>query len=62
MGEVRKTKELDHYLKRIILKVPDKIQQFIDNAEKTIFDFSIKYDKTQCKYQQDCNYPKCQGR
>ena len=33
MGEVRKTKELDHYLKRIILKDPDKIQQFIDNAD-----------------------------
>ena len=33
MGEVRKTKELDHYLKRIILLVPNKIQQFIDDKE-----------------------------
>ena len=40
MGEVRKTKELDHYLKRIILKVPDKIQQFIDNADG---EFSMTY-------------------
>ena len=40
MGEVRKTKELDHYLKRIILKVPDRIQKFIDNAEG---DFSMTY-------------------
>jgi len=37
---VRKTKELDYYLKRIILKVPDKIQQFIDNAEG---EFSMTY-------------------
>ena len=40
MGEVRKTKELDHYLKRIILLVPDKIQQFIDNEEG---EFSMTY-------------------
>ena len=40
MAEVRKTKELDYYLKRIILKVPDKIQQFIDNAEG---EFSMTY-------------------
>ena len=40
MGEVRKTKELDHYLKRIILKVPDKIQQFIDNENG---EFSMIY-------------------
>ena len=40
MGEVRKTKELDYYLKRIILQVPDKIQQFIDNAEG---EFSMTY-------------------
>ena len=40
MAEVRKTKEIDYYLKRIILKVPDKIQQFIDNAEG---EFSMPY-------------------
>ena len=40
MAEVRKTKELDHYLKRIILKVPDKIQQFIDDENG---EFSMTY-------------------
>ena len=40
MAEVRKTKELDHYLKRIILKVPDKIQQFIDEENG---EFSMTY-------------------
>jgi hypothetical protein len=40
MAEVRKTKELDYYLKRIILKVPDKIQQFIDNENG---EFSMTY-------------------
>ena len=29
----RKTKELDAYLKRIILKVPDELQRFLDNKE-----------------------------
>ena len=40
MAEVRKTKELDYYLKRIILKVPDKIQQFIDDENG---EFSMTY-------------------
>lgn len=40
MAEVRKTKELDYYLKRIILQVPDKIQQFIDNENG---EFSMTY-------------------
>jgi len=31
MSKVRKTKELDHYLKRIINQVPDKIQKFLDD-------------------------------
>ena len=40
MAEVRQTKELDYYLKRIILKVPDKIQQFIDDENG---EFSMTY-------------------
>ena len=33
MNKVRKTKELDHYLKNIINKVPDKIENFINNTD-----------------------------
>jgi len=36
MNKVRKTKELDHYLKRIILKVPDEIQRFLDDEDGEI--------------------------
>ena len=37
----RKTKELDAYLKRIILKVPDELQRFLDNNEEG--EFSMIY-------------------
>ena len=33
---MRKTKELDSYLKRIILKVPDELQRFLDDEEGEI--------------------------
>ena len=38
---MRKTKELDAYLKRIILKVPDELQRFLDNNEEG--EFSMIY-------------------
>mgnify|MGYP000579630469 CR=1 FL=1 len=40
MNKVRKTKELDHYLKNIINKVPDKIENFINNKDG---EFSMTY-------------------
>ena len=33
----RKTKELDAYLKRIILKVPDELQRFLDDDDEGEF-------------------------
>tara|TARA_E500000331_G_C17151972_1_gene667722 strand:+ start:629 stop:931 length:303 start_codon:yes stop_codon:yes gene_type:complete len=40
MNKVRKTKELDHYLKNIINKVPDKIENFIKDKDG---EFSMTY-------------------
>ena len=34
---MRKTKELDAYLKRIILKVPDELQRFLDDDDEGEF-------------------------
>jgi len=33
MAQARKTKELDHYLKAVINKIPDQIERFIDGDQ-----------------------------
>ena len=33
MAQARKTKELDHYLKAVINKIPDQIDRFIDGEQ-----------------------------
>jgi hypothetical protein len=42
---MRQTKELDHYLKRIIDLVPDKIQNFIDGNEKSMVYYTGSWAK-----------------
>ena len=42
---MRQTKELDHYLKRIIDLVPDKIKNFIDGNEKSMVYYTGSWAK-----------------